>query len=92
VSRRLQRGRQSLRQRHVPNATAFRRAHVTAGSGHAQLPLGQVHIGPFQPDHLAAPQTSLAAEEDNQMRLWLSGGRLDEPLKLVGGITNGMVG
>jgi hypothetical protein len=37
------------------------------------LPLGEIHIAPFQRNHLAAPQTRLTAEKHDEMR-----SRIDE--------------
>jgi hypothetical protein len=65
------RRREPCRHRHVAQSAALRDRDVTAplGSLDAELPFGQIDIAPLERDDLPAPQTRLAAQEHDQVRV-----------------------
>ena len=57
-------------QRHVPQSAAFRRRDLPLPRRplHADLPLGEVEVAPFERDHLAEPQPSFARQQHEDVR------------------------
>src|SRR5712675_1913554 len=57
--------RQLSRERHVSQASALRRVNLTIPVAplHADLMLRQVHVSPFEGEHLSAPEPRFAAEQ-----------------------------
>ena len=58
------------RERQVPKSSALRDGHMTlpVRTLHAELPLLEVDVAPFERHHLAAPQARVAAQKHNELR------------------------
>lgn len=79
-------GRQSFRERHVPEPPTLGRRHVTVpvGPADAELPVHQIDVGPLQRNHLAAPQSRLTAQQRDEVGPRVEAARrVDEPFVLV---------
>ncbi len=64
-----ERGRESERERHIPQPSALRCRHlaVPVGPLDADLPLAEIDVSPLERNHLAAPKARLPTQKHDEV-------------------------